>query len=112
MKYGLTKKEIEAIKHVFATTAEVESAFIYGSRAKNTFKRTSDIDLAVVLKKNAGSIIGKLKADLEDLPIIYEFDLTNEADMLAGKFKNEYEITKQVIYLKPINLKNVLHPDF
>ena len=53
MAYGLTEKEIAMIKAVFEKTPEVESVFVYGSRAKNTYKKTSDIDLAVVLKSGS-----------------------------------------------------------
>ncbi|MCI4626018.1 MAG: restriction endonuclease subunit S [Candidatus Magnetoovum sp. WYHC-5] len=100
MKYGLTEKEIALIKGVFERIPEVESVFIYGSRAKNTFQKASDIDLAIVLQKGAKNILGKLKSDLEDLPIIYEINLTDEAEIQAGNFKDEYEKTKQVFYLK------------
>lgn len=100
MAYGLTEKEIAMIKAVFEKTPEVESVFVYGSRAKNTYKKTSDIDLAVVLKSGSENVLAKLKLDLDDLSVIYEIDLTDETEMRAGDFKNEYERTKKIFYLK------------
>jgi type I restriction enzyme S subunit len=100
MKYGLTEDEIGLIKSVFEKAPEVETVFIYGSRAKNTFKRTSDIDFAVKLINGNRFIIASLKDDLDELPIIYEIDLTDEKTMDAGDFKEEYERTKRVFYLK------------
>lgn len=100
MKYGLTEKETELIKGVFIKNPFVECAFIYGSRVKNTFAKTADIDLAVILQKGTEKKLGKLKADLDDLSIIYETDLTDEAEIQPGGFKDEYEHTKQVFYIK------------
>jgi proline iminopeptidase len=100
MKYGLTEKEINLIRSVFKKVPEVETVFIYGSRSKNTFKKTSDIDLAVKFQDESKDKTGYLKSELDDLLIIYECDLINEAIMLAGKFKEEYERTKQIFYLK------------
>lgn len=112
MAYGLTEKEIAMIKAVFEKTPEAESVFIYGSRAKNTYKKTSDIDLAVVLKSKSENILAKLKLDLDDLPIIYEIDLTDETEMRAGDFKDEYERTRKVFYLRgwrEANLSEVIN---
>ena len=98
MNYGLTQKQLNLIIQVFQSTPAVEKAYIYGSRVKNTHKKTSDIDLAVVLQSNTKNVLGKLKSALEDLPIIYEIDLSDEANMHTGNFKDEYEKTKLLIY--------------
>lgn len=100
MRYGLTENEIDLIKAVFEKVPEVETVYIYGSRARNTFKKTSDIDLAVKFKSGAKDKTAALKSDLDDLSIIYEIDLTSEEKMQSGNFKEEYERTKQIFYLK------------
>jgi|GEM_PF-257364 len=99
-KYGLTEKETELLKSAFEKFSQVETVFIYGSRAKNTFRKTSDIDLAVRFKNGNDASMAQLKSELDDLPIIHEIDLTDEAQIEAGDFKDEYERTKQIFYLK------------
>lgn len=98
MNFGLTQKQLNLIIQVFTSTPAVKKVYIYGSRAKNTFKKASDIDLAVIFQSDSKNVLGKLKSALEDLPIIYEIDLSDEADMQTGNFKTEYEQTKQLIY--------------
>ncbi len=47
MSYGLREEVISKIDNVFACFGKVESAILYGSRAKGTFHNGSDIDLAL-----------------------------------------------------------------
>ncbi len=98
MKYGLKKKEIELIIGIFKRNPEIEKVFIYGSRAKENYKKTSDIDLAIRLRKNCKEI-ARIKSELEDLPIIYEINLINEKEIPSGNFKKEYEETKRIFYI-------------
>jgi predicted nucleotidyltransferase len=100
MLFGLTKKEIDAVKSVFEKTPGIESVFIYGSRAKGNFKKTSDIDLGVRFAENAGGDILKLKSALGDLPVIYEIDALDEKEIAKGSFETEYEKTKQLFWEK------------
>jgi type I restriction enzyme S subunit len=99
-KYGLTEKETELLKSAFEKFPQVETVFIYGSRAKNTFRKTSDIDLAVRFKNGNDASMAQLKSALDDFPIIHEIDLTDESKIQSGDFKNEYERTKQIFYIK------------
>jgi predicted nucleotidyltransferase len=85
---------------VFEKNAGVKNVFLYGSRAKGNYKKTSDIDLAVCFASGAKKSIASLKSELEDLPIIYTIDLIDEAGIESGKFQNEYERTKQLFYVK------------
>lgn len=45
--YGLNEKDIETIIEILRKAPEVESAVLFGSRAKGNFKRGSDVDLAI-----------------------------------------------------------------
>jgi len=47
MKYGLTEEEIATICCVFKKFPSIKEVFIFGSRATNTYKRGSDVDLAL-----------------------------------------------------------------
>jgi len=98
MKYGLTDKEIDLIKNVFQKFPEVETVFIYGSRAKGNFKKTSDIDLALRFAKGAAGGIANIKSALDDLPLIHEINLLDDSGISSGSFKASYEKTRQIFY--------------
>ncbi len=98
MKFGLKNHIISLIHGVFSKYPAVKSVYIYGSRAKGSFKKTSDIDLILIVDTKQTISMGSLSADLDDLPIIYEIDLTDEATLVEGNFKEEYERTKQLFF--------------
>jgi predicted nucleotidyltransferase len=100
MKFGLTEKEIMLLVGVFEKTRNIEKVFIYGSRVKGNYKKTSDIDLVVCFAYNVKKSVAMLKSELEDLPIIYSIDIIDEEEIEVGKFKNEYARTRQVFYMK------------
>ncbi len=47
IEIGLPKKTIQNLQAVFRKHPEIQSVTLYGSRAKGTFKRGSDIDLTL-----------------------------------------------------------------
>lgn len=100
MKFGLTEKEIALLTSVFKKNRDIEKVFIYGSRAKGNYKKTSDIDLAICFSEGVKKSIAMVRSELEDLPIIYSIDATDEEEIEAGKFKDAYEKTKQTFYAK------------
>ncbi|MCL2445210.1 MAG: nucleotidyltransferase domain-containing protein [Oscillospiraceae bacterium] len=71
MKFGLSCAQIELICTTL-NQAGVCKAVVFGSRAKGTWRNNSDIDLAVWGNKLN---LGKLKDDLEELPMPYSFDV-------------------------------------
>jgi predicted nucleotidyltransferase len=71
---GLTEKEWELMKGVFARHPEVSGVIVFGSRAKGNSTAASDIDLAVEgiddpLQAEA------LAGELDELPLPYAFSL-------------------------------------
>lgn len=46
-KFGLNDKEYKIINDIFKNYEQIEEVVIFGSRALNTFKTTSDIDFAI-----------------------------------------------------------------
>ncbi len=100
MPYGLDHKTIRSIKKVFQENPDLSLVYIYGSRANNTYNKLSDIDLAVVLKKPKKGVIGKLKLEFEELPIIQEIDLVDEANIHSSEFKKEYKKNRKLFLKK------------
>lgn len=73
MKFGLTEKTYNLIKKVIENNPEYVFK-IFGSRAKGTYKNTSDIDLAIFenVKKEDEY---KIRDEIDKLDIIYKIDL-------------------------------------
>ncbi len=99
MPYGLTDETILKIKEVLSTFPEVEKAMLYGSRAKGSFKPTSDIDITLVGEKLNLQILNQIEWKLDDLLLPYAFDLSifhflNNKDLI-----DHVEREGNVIYL-------------
>jgi predicted nucleotidyltransferase len=46
-RLGLRSDDLEALKQVFTSHPSVRRVWVFGSRAKGTFRRGSDVDLAL-----------------------------------------------------------------
>lgn len=73
---GLSQKDIENIKAVFAAHPEIEKAVLYGSRAKGTYKSSSDIDLTFFGKDLDLNVVQEIENELDDLLLPYRFDIS------------------------------------
>lgn len=74
-EHGLAKKTVAQIIAVFDDFPEVSTAVVFGSRAKGTHKRGSDIDLALVGENLDWRTAGRIDSALDDLPTPYRFSL-------------------------------------
>lgn len=75
MKFGLTDEEITKIQNIFQKYPQIESVIIYGSRAMNTYKNGSDIDLTMKGNIDHSTLLNVLH-DLNDLYLPYLFDIS------------------------------------
>lgn len=70
----LKPAELEMVRSVFQLHPEVESATLFGSRAKGTHNDHSDVDLVV-----AGDIeplrAESIASELDELPLPYRFEV-------------------------------------
>lgn len=76
-KFGLDEKVIEDIVNILKKYKEVESAKIFGSRARGDYRKASDIDIALFGDNLTSSINTKIFYDIEDLYLPYKIDLIN-----------------------------------
>jgi len=76
MNYGLTNTNLENIKSIFHQFPGIETAYLYGSRAKGNYKPSSDID--IVLKGEALDIkqLTNILLKLDDLFLPNQFDVS------------------------------------
>lgn len=74
-KYGLQAYQLKIILEYLAKHKEIEEAILFGSRAIGTYKKTSDIDIALKGRQITPFIAAELKSELEDDTVIpYFFD--------------------------------------
>ncbi len=86
MKYGLSEKQLAEIIAILRTYPDIEEAILFGSRAIDTFKEASDVDIALKGKGVTAALAAKLKFHLEEetyQPFFFDFiaypTITNEA---------------------------------
>lgn len=77
MKYGLPFDAVQQITAVLIRYPQVESATLYGSRAKGNYKTGSDIDLTLHGEADLTlSVVYRIIDDLDDLLLPYTIDLS------------------------------------
>ncbi len=74
-KYGFKDTEWEIIQQILKNAENVEKAVLFGSRAMNTFKPMSDVDIVVYGDNIKHSDIVKLETAFEDSDLPQMFDI-------------------------------------
>ena len=70
---GLSDDEVREIKDVIRKYNEVENAYVFGSRAKGTYKNGSDIDIAIKGKNITVDTVAKIQEELEEETTLHYF---------------------------------------
>jgi len=73
---GLKESVIKSIREVLAGFPRVEKAVLYGSRAKGTARKYSDIDLTLSGSGLSYDDLVRLENNLDDLLLPYNIDLS------------------------------------
>ena len=105
MKYGLEEADIAYIVAALQQFPEIQRAYIFGSRAKGTFKQGSDIDIAIAGPDITFTTLSKLHALLEDqghLP--YFIDIVHYEDIKNPTLKEHIDRVGQLIYEAPASI--------
>lgn len=74
-KFGLDNMDLENILKIIKSCQKVDSAILFGSRAKGTFSNGSDIDIALKGENIVLNDVLDLLNELDDLLLPYKFDL-------------------------------------
>ena len=75
---GLTDNDLDLIVSTVSACDAVQELLLFGSRAKGTFKRGSDVDLAVKSESLTYDQLAQIELELnENLPLPYKFDLVD-----------------------------------
>lgn len=92
-------KLLKKIIEVFSSNEKIEKAILFGSRASNTEKYNSDIDIAII-GDNDLLFCERIKEELSNIPTLLKFDIVNYYDIKNPNLKNHIDEDGIVIYNK------------
>lgn len=102
MKFGLTEKQFRLIEDTLTSITQIEKVLIFGSRAVNTFKPSSDIDLAIIGKNITFETINSLSSQLDDLPLPFMFDVVAFDLISNAALKNKIDAQGKIFFEKQL----------
>jgi predicted nucleotidyltransferase len=101
MSHGLQKRDIENIIKASGELPEIEEVILFGSRAKGTNKKASDIDMAIKGKDISDKTVKRLSARLnEELPLPYFIDIVHYETIQNQDLIDHIERVGEIIYRK------------
>ena len=92
MKIGLEEKVVKDIVSILEKYSEVESACIFGSRARGDYRKGSDIDIALFGENLTFQINTKIYFEFDDLYLPYKIDLIN-----FNSLRNEEKFKENIL---------------
>ena len=100
-EFGLRITDLNSICAILKMYAEVEQAVIFGSRAKGTFKRGSDVDIALKGTQLTSEILAQIRYELnEETNMPYHFDLLHYDTIAEPALKAHIGRLGRIIYKK------------
>ncbi len=98
MKFGLSASDIATIQEVIAQFPTVQRAVIFGSRAKGTASRGSDVDIAL-FGENIEDATSKIHYQLEEETLLpYFFDVLDYQQIENADLKAHIDRVGQVLF--------------
>lgn len=98
MKFGLSSPIIAQLCAVFAGYPDIFKVVLFGSRAKGSYRNSSDIDLAVFAPTMSAQIFDKLWNEVEDLPIVFKVDCLHFESLSNDVLKKKIEAEGVLFY--------------
>ncbi len=99
---GLSDVEIKKLQAVFDEYGEIQKVILFGSRAMENFKKSSDIDIALIGKNNITinkNIINRIDYELnEESSLPYFFDVVDIKKISNEKLEEHIEKYGLVLY--------------
>lgn len=98
--FGLPGEDLALMRRAMERFPEVETALIYGSRAKGTARRFSDIDLSLKGVGLSRGLLGQIAALLDALNTPYCFDLNIYDEIRDVHFRQQIDACAKIFYQK------------
>ncbi len=101
MKYGLSAQQLQEITGILAAYEEVETAVLFGSRAIDTYKEASDVDIAIKGEKADFGLALSIKDHLEEETYLpFFFDVISYQSISNEELKKHIRTKGKVMYRK------------
>jgi len=96
--FGLKDSIIVDIKNILSKYNEIEKTVIFGSRAREDYKKTSDIDIAIFAENITSTRLNLLRNDFDELDIIYTVDVVDFYRLTKEELKNNIRNQAIIIF--------------
>lgn len=96
--FGLSPSTLSTLHHVFSKYPEIESAVIFGSRAKGNFREGSDIDIALSGSSELAQRLLRLKTDFDESALPYTVDLVYLPEVKHAELLEHIRRVGQKVY--------------
>jgi predicted nucleotidyltransferase len=97
--FGLSEQEVQLLRGVLVRYPAIESALVFGSRAKGAARAHSDVDIAVVGRVDM-LLAQQLEMDFDDLPLPYTFDVVVLGSITSQDLLDHIRRVGMVLYQK------------
>ena len=94
----LRAKELEALRTTFRRFPAVREVKVFGSRATDTARRASDLDLAISAPNATTAEWADICQAVENVPLIYELDVVRPEQATNPRLKEKIAREGVVIY--------------
>lgn len=97
--FGFTFQDRKEMNIIFKKYTHLHKVVLFGSRAKNTFKKASDVDLVLYCDDESLELVSSIKYQLEeDTNIPYFFDVIHYGTLSSQELKNHIHLFGKIIY--------------
>ncbi len=97
---GLSDRDMRTLRGILERYPAVQSVFIFGSRAKGSSYKGSDIDLAIMNEGVSDTIIAQMKADFRESTLPYFVDVINYPALRHPELKSHIDRVGRPFYQK------------
>ena len=97
-KFGLSDQQLNTVIEIISSYSEITEAIIFGSRAKGTYRRGSDIDIAIKCDNSKFDKRGDLisRFDESNLPLFV--DIVDYNSITTNELKIQIDLYGVVFY--------------
>jgi predicted nucleotidyltransferase len=107
-QYGLSDRSLETVKKLLSKYPGIQSAVLYGSRAKGNYKNGSDIDITLHTDDTfTHADLLHLMGDFDDSDLPYMVDVSDYRKLGNESLKEHIRRVGKVLYERQANIVDI-----
>lgn len=95
-KIGIPLEVLDKIIKTIKINKKIEEIILFGSRAKNSFKPGSDIDIAIIANDISYNELNQIRVDINELLLPYYVDIVDYNRITNDSLKDHISRVGQV----------------